>query len=317
MSTARKWIAADFGGPDVLREVETEVPAPGQGEVTITVRAAGVNPADYKRFAPGPGQTRDLLPLAIGSEVSGVISAIGPETEIASGGGAVGDEVVAFRISGGYASALTVAAADVFAKPASMSFAEAANLLLVGTTAAEMLEVTGVASGDTMLLHGASGAVGVSVLQQARLLGAHVVGTASERNFDLVRQFGGTSVAYGEGLEARVREAAPGGIVAALDTAGTDEAVAVSLALVADRARIVSIVAADRAKSDGFRFVGASNPMSASFRARARAPLIRLAAEKKLVVPVARTFPLSQAKDALEVLMGRHPSGKLALLTET
>jgi len=127
MIIARKWVAIDFGGPEVLREVETEVPTPGPGEVTITVRAAGMNPANYKRFAPGPRQTRDLLPLSIGFEVSGVISEIGPAAEIASGGGAVGDEVLAAMVSGGYASALTV--------PARIPVVEAANLLLAGTTA--------------------------------------------------------------------------------------------------------------------------------------------------------------------------------------
>src|SRR5262249_38801855 len=150
MVMARSWIAPDFGGPEVLTEVETEVPAPRHGEVTIRVRAAGVNPADYKHIAPG--QSRSLLPLSIGYEVAGIIIAIGSDTEIASGSGAIGDEVLASPISGGYASALTVGATDVFAKPARLSFAEAANLVLVGTTAADMLRVTRVAKGDTVLL---------------------------------------------------------------------------------------------------------------------------------------------------------------------
>jgi NADPH:quinone reductase-like Zn-dependent oxidoreductase len=229
----------------------------------------------------------------------------------------MGDEVLASPISGGYATALTVAATDVFAKPAGLTFAEAANLVLVGTTAADMLHVTGVAKGETVLLHGAAGAVGVSVLQQARLIGAQVIGTASERNFDIVRQFGGSPVQYGDGLEARVRAAAPGGVVAALDTVGTDDAIAVSLALVADRARIVTIVAADRAKAEGFQSIGASNPASAPFRAKARAPLIQRAAEGSIVVPIARTFPLGEAKGALALLLGPHPSGKLALIPES
>jgi predicted dinucleotide-binding enzyme len=84
---AKKWVAIDFGGPDVLREIEVEIPAPGPGEVTITVRAAGMNPADYKQFASGAD--RSVLPLSIGYAVAGVINAIGPETEIASGGGKV------------------------------------------------------------------------------------------------------------------------------------------------------------------------------------------------------------------------------------
>lgn len=200
-----RWVAVGFGGPEVLRQIAVDVPAPGPGEVTIAVRAAGMNPADYKHF--GPGQDPALLPLTIGYEAAGVLSAVGPGTEIASGGSRVGDEVVAFQIVGGYASAITVDAADVFAKPASVSFAAAASLLLVGTTAAEMLDVTGVSDRDVILVHGAAGGVGTSVLQQARLLGATVIGTASESGFDAVRRFGATPVSYGPGLRERV----PGG----------------------------------------------------------------------------------------------------------
>ena len=311
---AHRWIATDFGGLDVLREVDVQVPAPRSGEVTIEVRAAGMNPADYKHIASG--EDRSLLPVPIGYEVAGVISALGPDTEIASGGGKIGDEVLAFRISGGYASAVTVPAKDVFAKPGNMSFPEAANLLLVGATAAEMLHVTHVGKGDTILLHGASGAVGVSVLQQARLIGAHVIGTASERNFDTIKKFGGTPVRYGPGLEDRVRQLAPNGVVAALDTVGTDEAIDVSLALVKDRQRIVSIAARGRAKKDGYQIIGGTVPTSAAFRDSVRAHLIQLGADGKLVVPMAQTFPLAEAKSALKVLMSQHPGGKLALIPE-
>lgn len=309
---AQRWVATDFGDLDVFELVATEVPDPGPGEVTITVRAAGMNPADYKHVAHG--SDRSLLPAPIGYEVSGVLSAVGPGTEIASGGGAVGDEVLAFRVSGGYATALTVPARDVFAKPASLGFPEAANLLLAAATAAEMLHVTGVGAGDTVLLHGASGAVGVSVLQQARLLGVRVVGTAGEDRFDVVRQFGGDPVRYGDGLADRVRALAPEGVSAALDAVGTDEAVDVSLALVPDRQRIVSIAAFGRTEAEGYRVIAGAMPASTAFRDAARARLVDLATAGDLVVPVARTFPLAQAREALELLRGGHPGGKLALL---
>lgn len=311
---AVKWIATDFGGLDVFEEVEAEVPAPKTGEVTIKVSAAGMNPADFKHIALG--SDRGALPVAVGYEVAGVISAIGPETRIASGGGAVGDAVLAFRVSGGYASELTVPAKDVFAKPANLGFPEAANLLLAATTAAEMLDVTRVTSGDTILLHGASGSVGVSVLQQARLIGAHVIGTASAARFDVVREFGGTPVEYGDGLLDRVRGAAPGGVVAALDAVGTDEAIDVSLSLVTDRNRIVSIGAFPRSVAEGYRFIAGRIPASSAFRDRVRPHLIDLAARGELVVPIARTFPLSRARDALSFLSLQHPGGKLALIPD-
>ncbi|MBT0771699.1 NADP-dependent oxidoreductase [Kineosporia sp. J2-2] len=303
-------MATRFGGPEVLELVEYEAPEPGPGEVTIGVRAAGVNPADLKGFAAG--QDEGLLPRAVGFEVAGVIEAVGPALD--GRAFSPGDEVLAFQVTGGYASRITTLARNVFAKPPPLGFAEAANLLLAGVTAADMLHVTGVTSGDTIILHGASGAVGVSVLQQARGLGARVIGTASDRNADVVRRFGGVPVRYGDGLLERLRDLAPRGYVAALDTVGTDEAADVSLALVPDRRRIVTIAGWDRAQRDGFLAVGGSTPESRAFRNRSRQPLVELAAAGHLVVPVARTFPLDQAPAALELLRGGHPGGKLALI---
>ncbi|WIE77878.1 NADP-dependent oxidoreductase [Curtobacterium sp. MCSS17_016] len=307
----KHWVAPRFGGSEVLEYVEAEVPAPGPGEVTIDVRAAGMNPADTKHTRQGDAAD---LPIAVGYEVAGVLSAVGPDTEIASGGGAVGDEVLAFRVSGGWAESVTVPAADVSGKPASLGFPEAANLLLAGSTAADMLRVTRAEGRDTVLVHGASGAVGVSLLQQLRLLGTRVIGTASERGADVVRRFGGEWVAYGDGLEARVRDLAPSGIDVALDCVGTDEAVDVSLALVADRSRIVTIAAQARATSDGIAVVGGAQPASKAFRDSVRQRLIDLAGAGQLEVPVARAFPLAEAKAAAELLESGHPGGKLALL---
>ncbi len=309
---AQHWIATDFGGLDVFRFVDVDVPPPAAGEVTIQVRAAGMNPADIKHVATGAD--RSTLPVAVGYEVAGVISALGPGTRIASGGGAVGDEVIAFRVQGGYATSLTVAATDVFAKPATLGFPEAANLLLAGCTASEMLQVTGVAVGETILVHGASGAVGVSVIQQAKLLGARVIGTASERSFAVLERFGAEPVAYGDGLERRVRELAPDGVTASLDTVGTDEAVRVSLALVGDLGRIVTIAARERARETGIRLIAGAIPASAAYRDGVRAHLIELAGDGALVVPMARTFPLADAIEALELLASGHPGGKLALI---
>ena len=309
-TTAQRWIARQPGGLDVLEMVTTDVRAPASGEVTIVVHAAGVNPADYKHIASGDFTE----PVAIGFEVSGVVSELGPDTQLASGGGAPGDEVLAFRVAGGYASTLTVPAADVFAKPAGLTHAAAANLLLAGTTAAEMLHVTHAAAGETIVVHGASGAVGVSVLQQARLLGIRAIGTASAKSFDTVREFGGTPAPYGDDLAATLGELAPGGFAAALDCVGTDEAVDVSLSLVEDRDRIVTIAAFQRGAEEGIHVIGGSMPNSAAFRDQTRARLIALADRGELIVPVARTYPLDQAREALAFLREGHPGGKLALL---
>jgi NADPH2:quinone reductase len=312
MPTARRWIAERFGAPqDVLTLADHEVPEPGPGEVTIAVAAAGMNPADFKRFAAGDPA---VLPYAPGFEVAGTLTAIGDDTDIGSGPANAGDEVLAFRISGGYASAVTVPAKDVFLKPATLPFPEAANLLLAGATAAEMLDVTRVGEDDTVLLHGASGAVGVAVLQLARARGARVIGTTSDARRHVVARFGGEPVAYGDGLEQRVRELAPGGVGVALDAVGTDEAIDVSLSLVADRDRILTIANMARAQAGGFHAIGGSNPASAAFREAIRPQLIALAAAGELVVPIARTFPLDEAPAALDLLRGGHPGGKLALI---
>jgi NADPH:quinone reductase len=308
---AQRWVAVRPGGPEVFELVSYDVPPPAAGEVTVEVRAAGVNPADASHVAEGK---RGPFPRGVGYEIAGVLTAIGPETEIASGGGAVGEEVLAFRVVGGWASDLTVPARDVFAKPGALTFGQAANLLLAATTASEMLHVTAVAPGETVLVHGASGAVGVSLLQQAALLGLRVVGTCSPPRFDEVRRFGGEPVAYGAGLEGRVREAAPEGIAAAFDCVGTDEAVDVSLAVVPERARVVTIAAKQRGADVGIRVIGGDLPDSAAYRDGVRADLVRLAADGGLEVPMARTYPLERALDAVELLRGRHPGGKVALL---
>jgi len=313
---AMRWTAPAPGPIDLWRLDEAEVAPPGSGEVTIRVHAAGVNPADAKHVASArPGAE---FPVPIGYELSGEVTAVGPDAVGGSGALAVGDEVVAFRVQGAYATEITVPARDVFAKPATLSHAEAANLLLAGTTAAEMIQVTRVTEGETVLLHAASGAVGVSLLQQARELGVRVIGTVgpdAEKSAERVRRYGGIPVAYGDGLRERVAEAADGApISAAWDAVGTDEAIDVSLALVSERDRIVTIVSPARAKADGFLWIAGARPESARFRDIARARVLELAASGALDVPVARTYPLTEAIEAVRFVMDGHPGGKVALL---
>ncbi|MCX7521427.1 NADP-dependent oxidoreductase [Microbacterium sp. STN6] len=313
---AKRWVAADVGGLDRLRMIDAEVPPPATGKVTIDVRAVGMNPADFKHISAARNPIgASATPLPIGYEVAGVVAALGDDTEIASGGGAVGDEVLAFRVTGGYATRLNVPARDVFAKPASLDFPQAANLLLAGATAADMLHTAEVTAGETIVVHGASGAVGVSILQQAHEIGARVVGTAGRGSFDVVRRYGGEPVEYGDGLLDRLRAALPGGTAAAaLDCVGTDEAVDASLALVGDRRRVITIVASGRAADEGFVALGGRAPDSAAYRDRVRPQLIRLAAEGRLEVPIARTFGFDEAVAALQLLSTGHPGGKLALI---
>lgn len=304
-------VSAPDGAPSEIALQEAVLPEPGEGEVQVQIRAGGINPADLQ-VAAGSRPRDQAQPM--GFEGAGVVVALGAGASTEQRPVAVGDEVIVYLVLGSFASKINVPAADVFPKPANLSFPAAANLFLVGLTAAETLEVTRVARGETVLVHGASGATGVSVLQQARLLGARVIGTASESSFELLRSFGAEPVAYGPGLEARVRDLAPDGVDAAVDCVGTEEALAVSAALVADRTRIVSIANSAGAGELGVRYVVGSDPESYTYRAEQRERVLGLAASGELVVPVARTFPLDQAQQAFDLLSTGHPGGKLALI---
>ncbi|MEJ1229627.1 MAG: zinc-binding dehydrogenase [Galbitalea sp.] len=235
-------------------------------------------------------------------------------TELASGGGAVGDEVLAFRISGGYSSAITLPAKDVFAKPATLGFPEAANLLLAGSTAAEALDVTRVAAGDTVLIHGGSGAVGVSAIQQAKLLGARVIATTSPAHADEVRGFGAEPVGYGDGLEQRVRSLAPAGIDVAIDTVGTAEAVEVSLALVAGPRADPHLRRGTAGQEHGFAAIGGRMPASAVFRDAVRPSSSRSRGRARSSCrsrgPSPSSTPSRPSRSSARVT----PGGKLALI---
>ncbi|MDM4763787.1 NADP-dependent oxidoreductase [Galbitalea sp. SE-J8] len=305
-------IAVRYGDPSAVELQTIPDAAPGEGRVAIAVRAAGVNPSDAKGIAGAWGRDETKLPLPIGSEVAGVVTELGPGvTDVA-----IGDEVIAFRVRGGFADRVVTAAANVFAKPPALSFEEASGLLLVGATAWHLLDATGVAAGDCVLVHGASGSVGRVATQLAIVRGATVVGTASERNADAVRALGAAWVPYGDGLAARVRAIWPDGADVALDTVGTDEAVDTSVELVADRGRIATISAFRRGGEAGIRLLGGgpgADPGSA-VRAAARQPLVDLAGAGRLRVPVARTFPLTEAAAAIELASSGHPGGKIVIV---
>jgi NADPH:quinone reductase-like Zn-dependent oxidoreductase len=308
----RAVLATSYGGPEVLAVREVDVPPPGPGEVTLAVRAAGVNPWDYKVYSGLMGRDEAALPLRLGSEVAGVVTAVGD----GAAGVTLGQEVVGYPVDGGYADAVTVPAASVLLKPAELSFEEASGLLLTGVTAYHLLEATAVTSGDTVLVHGVSGGVGLAAAQLALDRGARVVGTAAERRHDALRRLGVVPVVYGDGLADRLRATARDGVDVALDTVGTDEAVDVSLELVADRRRIATVAAFDRAPREGIQLLGngpGADPGS-EIRDRGRSVLLDKAGQGAVRVVVARTFPLTEAAQAHRLLRDGHAGGKLVLL---
>jgi len=262
------------------------------------------------------GRDPSQLPMRLGSEAAGVVTAAGPDAVGPAGPVAVGDEVIAFRASGAYAAELVVPAGALVPKPAALGWAQAGGLMLTGVTAWHALAATDVHEGDTVLIHGAAGGVGLIAVQLAAARGASVVATASPARHDLLRELGAHPVAYGPGLSERVRAAAPGGIDAALDLVGTDEAIDVSLELVADRARIATIAGFARGPGAGIKVLGGAPGADpgTEIRDAARLELTRLAQSDGLRVFVAQEFLLTEVAAAHRAIMSGHVSGKIVLI---
>jgi NADPH:quinone reductase-like Zn-dependent oxidoreductase len=306
-------VAEAYGGPEVLALQHIELPLAAGDQVLITVRAAGTNPIDYKLYSGQMGDDPDALPLPVGGEVSGVVASIPAASGRMGYTGPlqIGDEVIATNIRGGYADQVLVAAADVGHKPATLTFEEASGLLLVGGTAWHLLMKTDVGTGDTVLIHGAGGGVGLLTVQLAVARGATVIGTASAGRHEQLRRLGAQPVEYGAGLADRVR--ALGTVDAALDLVGTDEALYVSTELVANRERIATIAGFGRAAELGIAALSAADGGRA-IRDASRPELIKLAAAGQLKVPVDKVFPLEQAADAHRYLQTGHARGKVVLV---
>ncbi|WP_318204948.1 NADP-dependent oxidoreductase [Streptomyces sp. SCL15-4] len=309
-------VARAYGGPEVLSVVDVAVPEPGPGQVRIEVRAVGVNPVDHKLYSGAFGTDPANLPMRLGAEAAGVVTAVGAGATGPAGRIEVGDEVIAYRAPGAYAAAFLAPASSVVPKPAGLSWEEAGGLMVAGATATHVLEATGVREHDTVLVHGAAGGVGLMAVQLAVERGATVLGTASPAKHDLLRDLGAIPVAYGPGLADRVRAAAPDGVHAAADLVGTDEAVDVSVELVADRSRVATIAAFERGVRAGIRLLGGgpgADP-GTDIRAAARLPLAEAAGAGRLRVLIAGSHPLREAAAAHRRIMTGHTTGKIVLV---
>jgi NADPH:quinone reductase-like Zn-dependent oxidoreductase len=307
----RAVFAEGYGGPEVLAVQDIELPNLGSGQVLVDVRAAGTNPIDYKLYSGDMGRDPGNLPMPIGMEVAGVIAAVAPGATGYTGPLTVGDEVIVTNIRGGYAQQVLADASDVGHKPASLSFDQASGLLLVAGTAWHLLTKTAVGTGDTVLIHGASGGVGLMAVQLAVARGAKVIATASPARHDQLRGYGAEPVAYGEGLADRVR--AIGTVDAALDLVGTDEALDTSVELVADRGRIATIAGFARAGELGIAVLTGADG-GQEIRDASRAEVIALAADGKLDVTVDKALSLDEAPEAHRYLQTGHARGKVVLV---
>ena len=291
------------GGPDVLRLTEVATPHAGPGRVRVRVRAAGVQPYDCAvRAGWTPAGAPPGFPRIPGNEFAGVVDEVGDGVT----GVRAGAEVLGYGMLNAYAEYIVVPADQITAKPAGMPWEVAGGFSAGAQTAHIALGELQVGPGDTLLIHGAAGSVGSVAVQLAVGRGATVIGTARRANHAYLRELGAIPVEYGEGLAGRVRAAAPYGIDCALDGAGGD-ALAVSLAMVADRRRILTLVEHDRAGELGIRV---TRPLRSAARL---AELADRYARGELRIHVRAAYPLERAADAHRDVGTGHGRGKVVV----
>lgn len=293
-----------FGGPEVLRIADLPDPHPGPGEVRIAVRAAGVNPSDWKKRK---GLMDTGLPQTMGHEAAGVVDELGDGvTDVA-----VGDRVFGFSAEGAAQAELAVLA-EYAPMPPSLDFPGAAALPAAIETATRALDQLGVGSGSTLLISGASGSVGSAAVQLAVARGARVIGTASPVNHDYLRSLGAEPVVYGQGLVERVRALAPDGVDLALDVAGSG-VLPELIELAGGPEHVVTLADFAGAQEHGVTF----SRGDAGRAVHALAGIGELIESGRFSLPVAQTFPLAEVAEvaaAHRVSEDGRVRGKLVLL---
>ncbi|WP_242908507.1 NADP-dependent oxidoreductase [Actinomadura terrae] len=295
----KKVIYAEFGGPDVLQLLDAEEPHAGPGEVRVAVRAAGVNPVDWRlREGQVLGAHPVTLPAGVGLDAAGVVDEVGDGVE----GVAVGDHV----FGEGTDTYAEFSVLNAWAQmPTGLTFEEAAGYPSVMETALRVLREVGVQPGQTLLVSGAAGGVGSAVLQIARERGITVIGTASPANQEYVRGLGAVATTYGAGWVERVRGL--GKADAALDLAGAG-VISELVELTGDPRKVVSIADLDAPKL-GVRF---SN-QAGSIR-DALAETVRLISGGKLHIPVQKSYTLPEAAAAHADSRSGHTRGRRVIL---
>lgn len=312
---ARAIVYTEIGSPDVLHLTEIPDPVAGDGEVLVRIDAAGVNPIDTKIRSgkrPSPPITE---PRPVGFDGAGTITEIGAGVDDFT----VGDRVAIRDAHGTYASEIAISPDHLAALPDAVTAAEGAGIGIPAGTAYQSLRSLGVTADDVLLVHAGSGSVGQAAVQFAVAWGATVIATASPARHAQLRELGAIPVAYGDGLLERVRDAAPTDVTVALDCAGTDEAIEVSLALVADRERIATIVRGPDAASFGIRAFSGGSPtpltdQEQAWRAKALPETIALLASGDFVIELGPQLPLAEAAQAHRLVESGAASGKIVLV---
>lgn len=297
-----------YGASDVLELTEQPTPKVGPDSVLVRVRAASVNPVDWKVRAGYLDAIMDVtFPAVPGWDVAGVVERVGLDTPEYQ----VGDEVYGYVrrdwVQGGtFAEYVAAPVRTLARKPSTLSFEEAAAVPLAGLTAFQAIRRAGVRDGQTVLVHAAAGGVGAFAVQIARSVGARVIGTASARNHEYLRGLGAEPVEYGDGLADRVRALAPDGIDVVLDFGG-DDLVGTSNALLADGGTVASIVDAAARDDLGGQYVWV-RPSTSDLDA-----LTALIDAGTVKVEVAEVFELADAAAAHEASQTGHVRGKVVV----
>ncbi|TQR87157.1 NADP-dependent oxidoreductase [Mycobacterium hodleri] len=292
------------GGPEVQEFLDVDMPTPMPGELLVEVRAAGVNPVDWKiRSGMFGNASEGDLPAVLGSEVSGVVRGVGKDVD----GFAENDEIFGSVApgSGAFAEYTLVTAGAAARKPPQVSFNDAATLPVAAATAYDGVTQLGLKQGQTLLVNGIGGGVGVAAAQIARDLGMNVIGTGSEDKRTMVETLGATLIPSGDGVADRIRQILPDGVDAILDLAGGDALRAVA-ELVSDKTKLIS--AGDFSVDE----LG-GHVIERDRTSRVLEIVAGLVADGKLDPHVEDVRPLDEAADAVAAVEIGHARGKVVV----
>ncbi len=295
----------DYGELDVLDVVDVPDPTPGPGQVLVRVKAAGINPGEATiRRGVFHAMWPASFPSGQGSDLAGVVEAVGDAVT----GWSPGDEVIGWTDERASQAELVVTeATQLTAKPPEVPWEVAGGLFVAGTTAWACVRAVAPQPGETVVITGAAGGVGSLTVQLAQRTGARVIGLAGAANHDWLRSHGVIGVAYGDGVAERIREQAPDGVDAFVDTFGGYLDLALGeLGVAPDR---VNTIIPPEAR-DGIHVEGNAQGSSAEVLAE----LAGLVAAGELEVPIAATYPLDRVRDAYAELERRHTRGKIVLV---